>query len=264
MGYTRIVQSGHVLEVYEYEKELHLPDYWQKHVRKIRRHLGGKKRRKTETYKGRDAVRYRSPRSISRAKQSFFRLVQSNLPRTENLAFITLTTHTNIDAVVAYRYLADFWARMRKNIANELTYISVPEWQKKSGNIHFHCLVWGLPSEAIRSEGATRNVQRQWNRGYVDVRPAVNTSPAIAGYMAKYMGKAMEDERLRNIRAYSSSRNIHRPRTSGANALNSYLDSIDGYVDNNLDKTTLYETKWLGRCNYKSYHIKPYESGKQG
>jgi len=132
MGYTRIIQSGNYTEVYQYEKDRYTET---KYVRKNRSIPKRSRRREAAAYRGESSIRFRSAGSISRAKAGFFRLVQANLTGAENPAFLTLTTHRDISVALAYKYLNDFWARMRKNLGVDLKYVSVPEWQKKSGFI---------------------------------------------------------------------------------------------------------------------------------
>lgn len=246
MGYTRIVQAGNITHIFNYEKNLY--------VSENRRYIKRKKRRKTQDYRDQFAISLRSRKSIQRSKTNFFNLVTANLQGEQPVTFITLTYFEQVDDVtVGYIDLKAFFKRLRAKNAPNLRYISVPEWQK-NGKIHFHCLVWGLEPEIEQKERVTRNVQRQWARGYCDVRTARDASAKISSYMAKYMAKASEDQRLRNIRAYSFSRNCKRPYKTGSNSIINFMDLIQG-VDNPIDLQKSYETIWLGRCDYKR-HVK--------
>lgn len=242
MGYTKIVQFGDVLEIYSYNKEHHV----QKHKRVIRR-----ARRITSSGDSTQVIRRDS--SLKRARVAFYRLVASNITREKTLTFITLTSFEKISITKAYKALGYFYKGLKKHYG-EIVAISVPEWQEKSDNIHFHCLIWGIPTEEVEKERNRRFLQGLWCRGYLDARIAKKKSLGIAGYMAKYMQKALSDKRLRNRRAYSSTHNVHRPVSYGSNSLASYAPEIVGRY-HVLDIEKNYATMYLGNCLYKKYNI---------
>jgi len=242
MGYVKIVQYSNVTEIYSYQK-----DYVPPRVR----HISRKKRRKSETYSRDNSIYLRRSRSVRRAAQNFFRLVSSNIQRAENLAFLTLTCYENVDVLIGYRALADFIKRVRKHTKNEISYIAVPEFQKR-GSLHFHVLVWGLPEEVARQERNTRNLQRQWARGYVDIRMAEKRTLGIAGYMAKYLIKGLVDKRLFNRRAYSCGGNLQRPSEKGFYTGNDPMVSLLTPESGKI-KVSKYNTKYLGECTHQVY-----------
>lgn len=253
MGYTKIIQSGDYIEVYRYQK-----NRLENGLRQKRKSSTQRKRRSRQDYRGDSIANQRTAANIKRAKSGFFRLVSANLQGSENPAFVTLTVTKECDVDIAYYYLKQFVQRLRKIKGVGIRYIATPEWQPVSGFIHFHCLFWGLAEEDQDRKDFDRdrrNYQRQWLRGYCDVRFAKNRELAIAGYMAKYMAKASEDKRLRNIRAYSSSRNCKRPYSAGSNSLDNHLDLVLGEegVDIDVVRNAKYDTLWLGRCDYEQY-----------
>lgn len=243
-GYVKIVQSGETLEVYEYMKKLNVD-------RQKRNYSRNKRKAKTANGYG-TLTKYRSRRSIQRARQSFFRLVSANLSQDTLPTFATFTFYESISIDIAYRCLNDFFKEVRR-LYSDVRYIAVPEWQKR-GTIHFHALVWGLPANDVKRERRTRNYQRLWARGYLDFRIADNRSQAIAGYMVKYLVKGLEDSRLANQRAFSASRNIERPSSTGSNTLFDYKDMIIP-EDKELVKASSYATLWLGTCEYRNYKV---------
>lgn len=243
MGYTRIVQSGDTIELYEYQKNYVHPrkrDY-TKNTRRASSHCD------SDTF-----VRPRTHRSLKRAKERLIRLVSANLDTKETTAFLTLTLERERPVEVAYSYLSLYWKRLTKKY-NGIRYIGVPEWQKR-GVLHFHFLVWGLPREITdnKRERGTRNLQRQWHRGLCDVRIARYISPRLGGYLAKYLQKSFYDPRLRNRRAYTCSRNVRKVYSGGSNALADYLDELMP-VDKLIDKEHQYDTLWLGVCRYTRF-----------
>lgn len=236
MAYTKIIQSGEYTEIYNYEKD---------HV--IQKHQIGTRNNRKKSVSTKKHKRTSS--SIQRAKAAFFRLVQSNLERDRLPLLLTFTVLQNTRIEDAYDFFQRFAKKVRR-FYGTFNYISVPEWQPDSGKIHFHCLVFSdLPQWNERME---RNFQRLYLRGYVDSMRAYNSSSRIAGYMAKYMVKALEDDRLGNRRAYSSSHTIKRPLQKGSNSLNEYTDMILSTQDT-LVEIKNYETMYLGRCVYQRY-----------
>jgi len=230
MGYTRIVQYGDITEIYEYENAL---SPRQK----------GKPRKKAR----RSIKKYRSVRSCKRARFSFFRLVAENLKRKGSPAFLTLTMgNSDTDLSRGYRYILDFKRNVKNKMGITISYIAVPEWQKK-GRLHFHLLVWGLESVSQDSETNNRNIQRCYARGYVDFRHARDNSPKLATYLAKYMAKAYEDERLGGRRAYSSTRDIVKIRSYGSNSLSLYTSMILPENSTTI-RDVMYNVPYLGRC----------------
>lgn len=242
MGYVKVVQYGTVTEIYQYQK-----DYVPQRKRNTRR----AKRRKSETYRRNYSVFLRRSRSVRRAAQNFFRIVAANIQRPQNLAFVTLTCYENLDVTVGYRALADFFKRLRAKTKHDITYIAVPEFQKR-GSLHFHVLVWGLSEEVAGKERTTRNCQRQWARGYVDIRLANRKGLGIAGYMAKYLVKGLTDNRLANRRAYTTGGKVYRPTAKGFYQGDDEMVSLltPEFLPT---KKSVYNTKYLGECTHRVY-----------
>jgi len=238
-GHAVAILSGRVMETYEFERPL---------VRyKQTRERGVKYAR----------IGVRREDAIKRAKVQFRRLILANLVRKEPSALLTLTVLGVVPVDIGYRYFTRFIQRLREKTGWDVAYIGVPEFQKR-GAIHFHVIVWGISRYDVNRERRTRNIQRTWGHGYVDCVSA-NRSIKLAGYLSKYMSKAMHDERLRGRRAYCTSRSVLRPvRIS----LTSALDTVDfimnetNFVDNNLVHQREFETKWLGKGRYKRYVAK--------
>jgi len=242
MGYARIVQYGEITEYYEYEKpfishrERHIPTKKDKERAKERRRLGVP----------------RTEFSIRRAKINFYHLVAENLYRRGAPALVTLTNHLpDVSLTEGYRNLSNFKKNVKSEMGKTVTYIAVPEYQK-NGRLHYHVLMWGIGEAEAKFERGTRNLQRLYGKGFVDVRLAYDSSPKLASYLAKYFTKANSDPRNVGRRTYTASRDINRPRAYGSNALSAYANEI--LVDP-LDAFDVveYNTKYLGRCRLLKY-----------
>ena len=100
-------------------------------------------------------------------------------------------------------------------------------------------------------ERETRNFQRLYRAGYVDIRVATFTSQGIAGYMAKYMAKFLTDYKNEATRGYNCSRNIKKGTSIGFNSVDEYTAlSIPKNVD--VLRDVVYDVPYLGKC----YHQK--------
>lgn len=240
MGYTRVIQSGDQIELYEYSN---------KYVQKTRANTSRKTRRATYQHNSSDDIPTRNHQNIKRCRNNFIRIVTTNCEGKELPAFFTFTIEREVALEVGYAYLKDFWQIIKQKY-NGVRYIGVPEWQRR-GVLHFHFLVWGLPREVTdnKRERSTRNFQRQWHKGFCDVRNATYDNGGLGGYLAKYLTQTLQDNRLRNRRAYTASRNIRRPYSAGSNSLASYMGMIIP-VDCSLEFTVEYPTMYLGICRY--------------
>lgn len=241
MAYTKIVQAGIQTEIYSYQKN---------YVRKNTHKYVKNRHRAARTYNALGEQKYRSNRSIQRARISFLRLVTTNLGRFGKPCFLTVTLAEARSTEIGYLYLRPFWAKLKKQI-HGIRYIGVPEWQKR-GVLHFHFLVWGIPVSVIKKERSTRNIQRLWHKGFCDIRNTRNCSIRLAWYLVKYLSKTLSSERLSSRRAYICSRNVAKATIHGSNNLDDYLDMILP-VDSDIVNKGSYDTVWLGVCDYKIY-----------
>lgn len=249
MGYTKIVQYGDVTEVYQYEKNL-------SNTPRPPVSPTAKKRAKTILdYKKAKGIYRRTDRSITRSRNNFFRLVHHNNVLADTIHFLTITFANDAFAIkisykTASRHISKFMEKLKRDTPEvSLRYISVPELTKK-GNYHFHLLVYNLPTEKVRNERKTRYYQRQFQRGYLDFRLAKFRSKGLAGYLAKYMGKALGDTKNEAWRGYNCSRNIIKINSIGSNALDQEIESLVIPNEGTIQKRS-YPVPYLGTCTYK-------------
>jgi len=243
MGYTKIIRSGDLLEVYKYEKNL-----------PIRRKARSKRAESArEEYFG---ARPRNADSIRRATKSFRRIVRSNLVGPVPPTLFTLTMYQKLSYRTSSRIFTKFIARLRRIRGSSFRYIAVPEFQSR-GAVHWHLLMWGFYEEA-KSERTTRYFSRLWQRGFVDCL-TTDGHPKLSGYLAKYMSKTMSDIRLGGQRAYYTSHNVLRPMyTASGNLSIQEVYKEELIPVDNLLTTYEFNTQWLGRCNYQSFRLGTY------
>jgi len=277
MPYTKIVQFGDTTEVYTYENtiKMRFPDHL-KAVRLANRTpnspkppifgVQAKKRQKRRQYRKRVGAYVRSKDSINRSRKNFFRLCHHNNCLADSIHFLTLTFSYDVTYPQASRHVKRFMERLQKLQSERLfSYISVPELTEEN-RYHFHLLVYnlsprlaGYPTGSytrtggeITTERATRNLQMQFERGYVDVVLAHDASHKIAGYMGKYMAKALADQRYVTVRGYNSSRNIEKVRSSGSNTLDEFSGLILPDESTLVEKIVrVYDVPYLGKCIYQ-------------
>lgn len=231
MGHFKAVQSGDIVEIWEYTSHIN--------VQKVKR----RKKRRSRPFLPR-------LRNVRAKKKNFERLVRSNVHGKGAPNLLTLTMRDVVNLKEAYSCFTRFGVKLRRTFP-EVAWVAVPEFQKR-GAVHFHAFVWGVPLEYVERERKSRYVAGLWGQGYVDFIRS-DGKDALIGYLSKYMSKAMHDERLLGQRGYTSSRNCVRPVSiSGATAASyaPYAFGTDG-VDNKVEYKREYDTKWLGRCTYK-------------
>jgi len=244
MGYTRIIQYGDITEIWEYEKDIN------HHRKKYVSPLSKKRAKAIREAKQKAGQHERSQRSIVRSKRNFYRLCHHNNLNAKTIHFLTLTFSYDLTFKEANRHVRRFMEAVKKRFPEiPLSYISVPELTKK-GRYHYHLLVYNLPPETPSIERKTRNFQRLFERGYVDISFAEYTSSGIAGYMAKYMAKAITDHKNEATRGYTTSRNIDKISSQGGNTLSKYIPLMFIPTSPNI-QTSKYEVPYLGTCHYK-------------
>lgn len=253
--YRKVICSGHIIEVYEFEEQpmtpqkksidelteylitgdiscLYKPD-WVKELEK-------KQKRKQNA-------------NVSRA--NFRRLILSNFDDTAN--FITLTFAENItDVNYANKLFDAFMKRLRRRYGDEFKYAVVLEFQQR-GAVHYHMLAdlglkWENEEECRLLENEFR--EQIWKHGWVDIK-SVNHVDNIGAYMAKYMAKRMDDERLQGKKAYRTSHNLSRPVILKGEEAEKILEMYEIEQKKEVYATT-YESEYIGTIQYREYNMK--------
>lgn len=264
MGYVKVVQAGKQLRVYQYKY-----DYVYRRVKRERRAKSLS-----------DIVRHsRRKDNIFRLRGRFYDVVRANLVADEVPVLVSLTMFQVTTVGKAYDLFTRFIQRVRNRIEKKIKYVAVPEFQRR-GAVHFHLLVWGFGDNIILNEGSTgrekdgsrrrlagwlakkgygvseirndRNLQRCWRYGYCDITPT-DGGRKIAGYLTKYMQKALFSDLFASRKAYVCSRNILRPVSTASATVFSYVREITGGVD--PVKVVKYDTPFLGLCTKTVYEL---------
>lgn len=262
MAYIKLIQSGSLIEEWIFERPPS-PKRLERAKPRVRRVF----------------PRERRADSIVRCRNSFRRLVRANLSRKGAPALLTLNTRAIFDVSEGYKAFTYFGQLLRRQFGNDLSWIAVPEFQKR-GAVHFHVLIWGLPMNLACSfsksmytdkkgkkhrkhacpipklcERRTRRIASVWSHGFADIMET-DGSPRLSSYLAKYMSKAMHDKRLIGKRAYSATRNVMRPVSFNTALQVSSVKEHFGIDEKYpIAQFKEYATMWLGRCAYRQFIV---------
>lgn len=153
---------------------------------------------------------------MKRARSDLRRLIQANNKQwkdtkgmTYKPVFLTLTFADNIqDFETANHEFKLFMMRLgnkayNRNNQNCLKYVVVPEFQKR-GAIHYHLVLFNLPYLPSKS------IAECWGNGFIKIK-AIDQVDNVGAYVCKYMGKDLDDDRLRGKKCYFSSRGLFKP-----------------------------------------------------
>jgi len=253
MGFNKFIKYGDNFELYEYEKNI------------IRLGRSKPRRKKADGDKdlGAGGENTLSERQLGkrqdnarRASLGFRRLVGANLGSDSRQSarpiLVTLTYGDNFtDLKRAYRHFSSFIQSLRYKYKKIFKYVCVPEFQKR-GAVHFHALIWGLPTKVLLSERQTRALARTWEHGFVYLKPT-DGNEKLSFYLSKYMAKAFIDPRLKNQKCYVASKNIQRPIVqSGFSPVWPVLED-HGIDENSAEIDRTYPTEWLGKGRFRLF-----------
>ncbi|KKR51666.1 hypothetical protein A3K01_03960 [candidate division WWE3 bacterium RIFOXYD1_FULL_43_17] len=191
-------------------------------------------------------------RSVKRAKDTIRRLVIGNFTTTAK--FLTLTFNQDLcdfdinDLSACNKSMSIFFHLLRRLYGN-YKYVSVAEFQQR-GAVHYHVLN-DLPY-------IDKNViYNFWGLGFIDIKKLHRIETA-AMYLLKYLSKGLNDERYKNKRIYSASKNLIRP----VNIYNSRAEDIKRILEQMREPDFKYVLKSTENGNiFVSEYILGYNLG---
>jgi hypothetical protein len=195
----RVIKSGHILEVYKYQRSIsrgYDDDF---------KSVGGGRDKEGQVER---KVEYAATVS-QRARNKIRRLINANFDKES--AFITLTYAENMtDIEKGSHDFKKFIQKMNRK-QKGFQYVAVIEFQKR-GAIHYHMLcnykcTWNNLEELQALE---RALGKAWGQGFVDIGYKDNDN--AGAYLIKYMTKENNDDRLRGKKSYFFSRNLEQPK----------------------------------------------------
>jgi hypothetical protein len=228
----KIVISGSLLEVFDYEKPLVIENGVKNNPNK------GESSIRNSEYKA---------RSIHKAQTTIKRLVQSNF--NSEAKFLTLTFNNDCDFDITSIDECDVKFRLFIRSLNRrypnLEYTAVREFQKR-GAIHYHLIV-NLPY-ILNDELA-----EIWGHGFIKIRKVSNVF-GIGFYLSKYLKKEFADPRFKGKKAYITSRNLKKPLVYYGDEARSILEEILKSEDQPKYKD-IYQSEYNGVVNFSEYNL---------
>lgn len=260
MAFYKVIASGHVMEIYQYEKE-------PSEIRK------GKEEKYNEyekivlglddenwIYEKEDRTQDRRKQTMRDARNTARRIALMNF--SQGSAFVTLTypdtRHLTADDIeVADDDFKKFMKRLKYRYNRKFDYIAVREFTKK-GRIHFHALMdFDVTG---KSEDDIKAVERYWGEdiwkhGFVDIKAVQGQVDNIGAYLIKYMTKGVAEEVFKGRKLYLTSKGLKRPVTLTGDAAEMVIAEY-GLLGKKEVFTNSYESEYLGHIAYREYNLK--------
>ncbi|MDD4795979.1 MAG: hypothetical protein PHG03_05445 [Bacilli bacterium] len=253
----KLIRSGDLIEIYNYEKAIKINHKRKKRQRKTK----PKELEVEESEEDKNNKEYqrsiRNEFSFRRTRANIVRLVNSN---PELKVFITLTFDDKksndgsfTDITKCNLIFSNFIKRLKRHYP-DLRYLAVPEFQgdyyfhskiKKEfgGNIHYHILS-NLPYTA------NAKLADIWKFGFVKINNVRHVS-RIGLYVAKYIGKELFDGRLAGKKKIFYSRQLIKPEVLIGIKAREYFNSLKSPSELLLDKQ--YHSDYVGEVRYRLF-----------
>lgn len=153
----------------------------------------------------------KSVRSLWRAREKVYQLVESNIRRTPKAIFFTLTSKDQEkDLRQSNRKIKALMRRIKKFIGQSPKYLIVPELHV-SGAIHYHGVFFNVPFIHVKQFRF-----ELWKEGYVDLQLPKKIK-SVSRYLAKYLTKDTLCNIPKNEKVYFCSRHLARPQVDYTN-----------------------------------------------
>jgi len=250
--YKKIVYSGDIVEIYEYEKG-YLKGY--KLTRNEKRNNGRIRGEKSDKYEeNRKQV-------LQRAKRDLRRLINANVGqygKEYTAKFLTLTFKEDVKDMKQANYeFLKFIKRLNyycfgTKKAN-LKYTCVVEFQKR-GAIHYHVIIYNMPY--IKAN----DIANVWGNGFIKINKIDNVNN-VGAYVSEYLGQAekgqghdIEDDRLQGKKSYFSSKGLYKPIEVTDEKV---VEQVTAALPlESLTYAAEFENEHIGTITYKQYNIK--------
>lgn len=229
----KIVKSGNIIEVYEYEKSIAKGETNNSSGRSVKANEENKSRHRKNT--------------LARARRTVRRLINANVYRWgEKPKFLTLTFKEHITELEQANYeFKKFRQRLEYDLDLKLKYVAVIEFQK-SGRIHYHVVFFNLPY--IKAN----DLASIWGNGFIKIN-AISHVDNIGAYVTKYMTKDNDDERLTGKKSYFLSRGLYKPIEKYANEKE--IAELKGSLSHKTVYKNVFQNEYMGNILYTQYNL---------
>jgi len=248
--YKKVIVSGDVYEVYEYQKEP------RNNFDSDRNDDYDALDFENTKYIPEDRKEERRSQTVRDARNITRRLALMNFGNNDK--FITLTFKENMrDIEYADDQFKKFIMRFKyKFKISKLKYIAVREFQKR-GAIHYHLLCdW---DHIFESEEEIRHYERFlgekiWKHGFVDIKQ-INHVDNVGAYIIKYMTKNIAIEFFKGKKIYLCSKGLERPMVYRGLEAEEVIKTYKLQQKKEVF-TNSYESEYHGKIVYKEYNLK--------
>lgn len=254
MAFYKVISSGSIIEVYEYERDT---------VKEFPKNEKEKYNEYEKILLEQDEsnwIHEKNDRTVERRKQTMRearnltrRLALMNFGQGDS--FITLTYADNMqDIEKADNDFKKFIQRFKYRY-KDLKYIAVREFQKR-GAIHFHMICnW---KKVFESEQQLKECERWfahnvWKHGFVDIK-VLDGVDNVGAYLIKYMTKSISLEAFKGHKAYLCSKGLERPLEYRGEEAEAILEAYR-LRDKKEVFTNSYISEYLGTVSYKEYNL---------
>ena len=249
--YKKVIVSGSIIEVYEYERKPVGKDI-SKSVDDGYNALD-LENTKLELKDRSDERRLQTVRD---ARNITRRLALMNFSGSSK--FLTLTFKENVqDILYADEMFRKFIMRFKYHFGmDKLKYLAVREFQKR-GAIHYHLICdW---NQEMTSETEIRHYERLlgekiWGHGFVDIKP-IDHVDNVGAYIIKYMTKNVMVEVFKGRKIYLCSQGLDRPLVYNEEEAEEIIKAYNLGQKKEVF-TNSYESEYCGQIAYKEYNLK--------
>lgn len=191
--YIKVFISGDIIEVKEYSR-LNTAMTFDDDLEKA---PPGESLDNAENYRRRNQLR----------RDMIRRLACHNFSNKSKFVTLTFRDNDNFDIkdpIACNAEFGKFRKRLKRKFGN-IKHLAVIEFQDKNdrGAVHYHCF-FDLPYISAKE------LEAIWGNGFIKIN-AINHVDNLGAYVIKYMTKDTEDDRLKGIKAYNTSKNLDRP-----------------------------------------------------
>ena len=250
----RIIQSGDIIEIYEYS-EGYIKGY------KLTDNEKNNRRRSESNPDDTDS----RERSLKRAKANLRRIINSNVGqygKEFTAKFLTLTFKDNVKDLDKANYeFKKFIQRLNYYCfgvkKNNLKYTCVVEFQKR-GAIHYHVIIYNMPYLKAN------DIANVWGNGFIKINK-IDDIDNVGAYVSEYLGQAekgqghdIEDDRLQGKKSYFSSRGLFKPiEITNKKVVEQVAAALP---EDFLTYSATYDNEHLGNITYKQYNLRKFNS----
>lgn len=251
---TKLIRSGDVIEVYQYEEARAIGYKAKKTVIQKEKHVDPE----TGEILTEEQVKIKNRQKNSiKQKMNLIRLANANFTG-KDVRFLTLTFRENLQDIekankIFNLFIKNLNYRLKKAGKPAIKYLVVIEFQKR-GAIHYHALTKMSYTRVEIIRECWRKASKEYG-GNIDIK-RVDRVDNVGAYISKYMSKNNEDLRLSGKKQYWSSRGLKKP-----------IELIGDQAEKMIEKLELktkkiaYASSWRdeftgGEVQYKQYNLR--------